>query len=120
MFVVIIEDVCCVLFDNDERNVFTMGGGGKGEQDILARVQSLEERLWCLCLCWRLSRSVFVFVLAFILHLICELLHTSINVCIDICSLTVDGVAGDGVGVDGVLGNAGGGNYVNVEIHKGW
>ena len=40
-----IEDVCRVLFDNDERNVFTMGGGGKGEQDILGRVQFWEERL---------------------------------------------------------------------------
>ena len=102
------------------RNVFTMGGGGKGGQDILGRVQFWEERLWCLCLCscWRLSRSVFVFM--FILHLICELLHTSINVRIDICSITVDGVAGDGVGVDGVLGDEGGGNYVNVKIHKGW
>ena len=46
-------------------------------------------------------------------------LLTSINVCIDICSITVDGVA-DGVGVDGVLGDGGGGNYVNVKIHKGW
>ena len=76
MFVVIIEDVCCVLFDNDERNVFTMGGGGKGGQDILGRVQFWEERFWSLCLCWRLSRSVFVFM--FILHLICELLHTAL------------------------------------------
>ena len=98
---------------------------GRG-QDILARVQSWEERLCCLCyvhfcLCWRLSRSVFVFVFMFILRLICELLHASINnVCIiDICSLTVDGV-GDGVGADGVLGDGGGGNYVNVKIHKGW
>ena len=58
--------------------MFTMGGGGKGEQDILGRVQSLEERLWCLCLCWCLSCSVFVFVFMFILHLICELLHTAL------------------------------------------
>ena len=64
---------------------------------------------------------MFVFVFMFILRLICELLHASINVCIDICSITVDGVGvGDGVGADGVLGDGGGGNYVNVKIHKGW
>ena len=64
---------------------------------------------------------LFMFVFMFILRLICELLHASINVCIDICSLTVDGVGvGDGVGADGVLGDGGGGNYVNVKIHKFW
>ena len=93
---------------------------GRG-QDILARVQSWEERLCCLCLCSCLCMlaCLFMFVFMFILRLICELLHASINVCIDICSLTVDGV-GYGVGADGVLGDGGGGNYVNVKIHKGW
>ena len=62
---------------------------GRG-QDILARVQSWEERLCCLCLCSCLFMLAFeslgvCVVFMIILRLICELLPTSINVGIDNC-----------------------------------
>ena len=126
MFVVSIEDVCCVLFDNNEKRDHDgrwWERWAEGRISWLGFSPGRRGSAVCVyvhvCLCWRLSRSVFVFVFMFILRLICELLHASINVCIDICSLTVDGV-GYGVGADGVLGDGGGGNYVNVKIHKGW
>ena len=126
MFVVLIEDVCRVLFDNDEKRVHDgrwWERWAEGRISWLGFSPGRRGSAVCVyvhvCLCWRLSRSVFVFVFMFILRLICELLHASINVGIDICSLTVDG-AGDGVCADGVLGGGGGGNCVNVKIHKGW
>ena len=114
------------LFDNDEKRVHDgrwWERWAEGRISWLGFSPGRRGSAVCVyvhvCLCWRLGRLVFVFVVMFILRLICELLHASINVCIDICSLTVDGV-GDGVGADGVLGDGGGGNYVNVKIHKGW
>ena len=108
MFVVLIEDVCRVLFDNDEKRVHDgrwWERWAEGRISWLGFSPGRRGSAVCVyvhvCLCWRLSRSVFVFVFMFILRLICELLHASINVCIDICSLTVDGVGdGDRVGAD--------------------
>ena len=108
MFVEFIDDVCRVLFDNDEKRVHDgrwWERWAEGRISWLGFSPGRRGSAVCVyvhvCLCWPFSRSVFVFVFMFILHLICELLHASIKVCIDICSLTVDGVGdGDRVGAD--------------------